>query len=142
MASDVLICRCPPARLIARAPVWVWLSLHVLLCLALYIGSVAVAAVVESNPSDALGQVLLYVGWGMPFHLCLIVVVVGQLALLRMLQDVRWYWFRLAALAVFVLPILLLLLVAWPSGNVYAPLVFLPMSVLMGLLVLQPDPSP
>ncbi|MEU5672941.1 hypothetical protein ACGF3C_08900 [Micromonospora sp. NPDC047762] len=58
--------------------------------------------------------------------------------MLRLLSDVRWYWFRLAAILLFAAPFPLFVISA------YGPPEALPVAaaqVLMALLIVQPRPN-
>ncbi|WP_250006367.1 hypothetical protein [Actinoplanes sp. M2I2] len=81
-------------------------------------------------------HVFIAVCWAAPLHGAALLLAAGALALLRSWAGLRWYWFRLAALAVFVVPALVLTLVL--TGDTATLLAVLTMHVLMALLLVQP----
>jgi hypothetical protein len=109
MASSGGVLSCPPLRRLADAPSHVWLGLHLLLYFLL---DLATLATLNTMDTDSGGHVVSTV--------------------------LRWYWFRVAALATFVTPALLLALLL-SDGDVAAVQVVLPMHILMGLLVVRPS---
>ncbi|GAA2887654.1 hypothetical protein Acy02nite_82350 [Actinoplanes cyaneus] len=118
--------------------------MHLLLYFTLDLATLAVLNATEIT-SDLHGaskvlvvgvHVLIAVCWAAPLHGVALLLAAGALALLRAWAGLRWYWFRIAALAVFVVPALVLSLVL--TGDTATSLAVLPMHVLMGLAVVQP----
>ncbi|GAA3925013.1 hypothetical protein [Actinoplanes auranticolor] len=144
MASLVGVSRCSPLRTIADSS-RVWLLVHLSLYFVLDLATLAALNAPEVSPDLDLASKVLVAGvhafiavcWAAPLHGAALLLAAGALALLRSCAGLRWYWFRLAALAVFVMPALLLSLLL-SAGNLAASLAVLPMHVLMGLVVVQP----
>lgn len=131
--------------MVADASWIVWLAVHLLLYFALDLATLATLGALEvGGDLGAISQlravvvdVSVAVSWGLPLHGAGLLLAAGALVLLRSLAGLRWFWFRLAALAVFGLPALLAALLL-SSGDVATVLVVLPMHIVMGLLVVQP----
>ncbi|MEV4352321.1 hypothetical protein AB0J83_48325 [Actinoplanes sp. NPDC049596] len=149
MTSLAAVRRCPPRRLIAESSPGVWLALHLMLYVLLDAGMIAVLAAVDGDRgANIAGTVAVSIGWALPLHVAVLLPAAAALMFLRVLTGLRWYWFRLSALAVFVLPAGLL---AWvlSSGDADALRFAVAWHILMALLVVRPnsdwattDPSP
>ncbi|MEV4658380.1 hypothetical protein [Micromonospora sp. NPDC049301] len=120
-----------------------WLSLHVLLYLGLWLAGFVVYVLMDLPPGRALAEHLLLIIIGImflaPLWALLSVAATFCLGVLRLLSDVRWYWFRLAAILLFAAPFPLFVLSA------YGPQKALPVAaaqVLMALLIVQPRTDP
>jgi hypothetical protein len=138
MTSSVSAGPCSALRRIEDASWSSWLSLHLLLYIALDLGTLAVLAAADDGGPSIIGEVLLAAVWTMPLHVTALVVAAGELIVLRALAaDRQRFWFRLAALGVFVLPALTVTLLG-AAGDTTALLAVMPMHILMGLLVVQP----
>ena len=119
--------------------------MHLVLYLALDLATLASLNAMETSGdlpivSKALIAILhafVAVAWTLPWHGAALLAAAGALILLRSLAGLRWFWFRSAAVAVFVVPAFLLALLL-STGDVAAFAVVLPMHILMGLLVVQP----
>ncbi|XVV12385.1 hypothetical protein ACQP2X_47585 [Actinoplanes sp. CA-131856] len=147
MTSLALIHRCPPRRLVAEAPPWVWVTLHLALYAALDVGAMAALAASGGLPDivaasggqpDIVAAVAVSIAWGLPLHVALLALAAAALMVLRICQEQRWFRFRLSALAVFVLPAASL---AWllSSGDVAVLCAVTAWHLVMALLVVQPD---
>ena len=110
-----------------------WMALHAALVLVLVAGALAAwnfSTGAAIRPSLFAGVVVafFYAPW-------LIAPLVLVLALLRMLADLRWYWFRLCAVLMFGVPIPALL-----NAEAVGILCFAVAQMLMALLIVQPRP--
>lgn len=145
MTSLVGVSRCAPLRAVAGLPAYPWLPLHLLLYFVLDLATLAALSAIDATerlPAAAQAllvvfEVFVAVWWALPFHGAALLLVAGVLAALRSLAHLRWWWFRLVALAAFVLPAYALALLL-SGGDAAASLVVLPMHTLMGLVVVQP----
>ena len=143
MASLVGISRCAPLRTIADSS-RVWMLVHLSLYFTLDLATLAVLNATEVSSDLHVASKVLVVGvhlfiavcWAAPLHGAALLLAAGALAFLRSWAALRWYWFRLAALAVFVVPALVLTLLL--TGDAATSLAVLTMHVLVGLLVVQP----
>ncbi|MFF5082291.1 hypothetical protein ACFY36_35035 [Actinoplanes sp. NPDC000266] len=135
MTSLAVIHRCPPRRLVAEAPPAVWVALHLALYAALDVGAIAVLA--ASAQQSIVAAVAVSIGWGLPLHVAILALAAAALMFLRIFQERRWYWFRLSALAVLVLPAVSL--AGLLSGDAEVLWAVASWHLAMALLVVQPD---
>ncbi|MGK5737616.1 hypothetical protein [Micromonospora sp. URMC 103] len=139
---DVDVFRCRPLHRLAELPAVPWLSIHVLL----YLGVGVTGFVLWDLPPDRnLAEALVLMILGVVFVLLspggalLGVAAAFCLGVLRLLSEVRWYWFRLAAILLFAVPFPLLLL------SVYGPetaLLVAAIQLAAALLIVQPRKRP
>ncbi|MFC5006769.1 hypothetical protein ACFPIJ_54285 [Dactylosporangium cerinum] len=139
MTSPAFFPQCSTLRRIEDASWRLWLSMYVLVYVALDLGTLSILAAAEGDrASRIIGVVILGVVWTMPLHIAAVVLAAGELMLLRAVAaDLQRFWFRLSALGVFVLPALALTLLG-TAGDTRALLAVMPMHIVMGLLVVQP----
>ncbi|MET7470783.1 hypothetical protein [Micromonospora sp. NPDC005211] len=127
-----------PIQALAALPALPWLSVHLLLYLGI---AVVVPVLWEPAPAgglvEAFGQALTEVPSVLlsPGGVMVSALAVGCLGLLRLLSGVRWYWFRLAAVLLFVVPLPLFVYAAAGAGA--AVPVAVP-HLLVALLIVQP----
>ena len=110
-----------------------WMALHAALVLALVAGALTVwnlstGTGIGTSLAGGVVVAAFYAPW-------LMVPLALILALLRVLADLRWYWFRLWAVLLFGLPIPALL-----NAETAGILSFAVAQTLMGLLIVQPRP--
>lgn len=115
----------------ATAPPAVWIGFHLLLYAILDAATLTVLDGPAQAPADF--------GWGLPLHLGALVLAAVALMLLRTAADLSRARFRVAAVAIFVVPAAAIALV-FSGGDATTPATVLPMHLLMGLLVVRPRP--
>ncbi|MBE1488580.1 hypothetical protein [Plantactinospora soyae] len=141
MGVDVL--RCRPLHRLAELPTALWLSIHVLFYLGLGAMGFAGYALWDLHPrtplAESLSLMIIGVLWLSPLWVFVSVAATFCLGVLRLLSDVRWYWFRLAAVLLFAVPFPLFVL------SVYGPEAALPVAgaqLATALLIVQPRKKP
>ncbi|WP_433495897.1 hypothetical protein ACQP26_13715 [Micromonospora sp. CA-248089] len=140
-----------PIHALAALPALPWIGIHLLLYLGV---AVVVPLLWEPAPAgsrvEAFGQALTEVPSVIfsPGGVMVSALAAGCLGVLRLLSRVRWYWFRLAAILLFGVPLPLFVFAA--AGAEAAVPVAVP-HLLVALLVVQPrrpdgwaepDPAP
>ncbi|MGC4867690.1 hypothetical protein ACLQ3B_19930 [Micromonospora sp. DT53] len=128
-----------PLDRLADLPWILWFGLHVLLYLGVWLTGYVVYALMDLPPGRALAEDLLVMTIGImflaPLWALLSVAATLCLGVLRLLSDVRWYWFRLAAILLFAAPFPLFVFSA------YGPQKALPVAVaqvVTAMLIVQP----
>ncbi|MBF9132458.1 hypothetical protein I0C86_26420 [Plantactinospora sp. S1510] len=141
MSAEVLPWR--PLRRLAELPTVLWLGMHVLLYLGVGMAGYAGYALWDLRPGaplvDSLLLIVVGVVWLGPLWAFVSVAATFCLGVLRLLTDVRWYWFRLAAVLLFAVPFPLFVL------SVYGPETALPVAgaqLATALLIVQPRKKP
>jgi hypothetical protein len=127
---------CTPLRRVAGLSGWPWVSLHVLLYLVLAAAGYALwSGATGSSMAYVLVGTAVVIGWYGPV---LSVVVSVCLGALRLMTDVRWYWFRLVAVLLFAVPVpLLVLFLAGPAAAIPVTAV----QLAMALFIVRPRPA-
>lgn len=136
----VNLVRWRPFDRLGELPLLAWLSLHVLL----YLGVCTVGGILwglgsGATPVGHLIMLSVVVVWLTPLVIMLSLPAACCLIVLRMLSDVRWYWFRLAAVLLFAVPLPLYVLhTSGPGMAVPAAAI----QLVMALLIVQPREGP
>lgn len=97
-----------PLDRFAELPWALWFGFNVLLYLGVWLAGLVVYALTDTVPGVGLAEnlLLLVIGIMFLFPLWALLSVAGTVCLgvLRLLSDVRWYWFRLCAILLFAVP--------------------------------------
>ncbi|MDG4783698.1 hypothetical protein O7614_29005 [Micromonospora sp. WMMD961] len=132
-----------PLDRLADLPWALWFGLHVLLYLGVWLAGYVVYALMDLPPGRAIAEDLLLIFIGIvllaPLWALLSVAATVCLGVLRLMSDVRWYWFRLAAILLFAAPFPLFVFSAYGLPKA------LPVAaaqVVTALLIVQPRKSP
>ena len=145
MTSLAGVFRCSPPHTFAGMSSRVWLPVHLVLYFALDLATLAALSAPGVDGDLPVAAKVLVVGldalvavcWAAPFHGAALLLAAGALALLRSWAGLRWFWFRTAAVAVFVVPASLVAFLL-SAGDPTVSVAVLVMHVLMGLSVVQP----
>ena len=135
--------RCLPRQRLANASPCPWLAVHLLLYVALSLGTAITSFLWtgEATMRGVAAEVLVVIVWFAPVHLIVLLIATAELLLLRYLAiALNRVEFRMFAVIFFALPVpaLSLLLTA---RYLSAFLTIAALHVLMGLLVVQPRPG-
>ncbi|MEU4476057.1 hypothetical protein [Micromonospora sp. NPDC023888] len=132
-----------PLDRLAKLPGALWIELYVLLYLGVWLAGFAVYAVMDGAPRVGIAEnlLLIIIGAMFLFPLWALLSVAGTVCLgvLRLLSDVRWYWFRLAAILLFAVPFPLFVF------SFYGLRMALPVAgaqLVTALLIVQPRKNP
>ncbi|MCG5469056.1 hypothetical protein LADH09A_002961 [Micromonospora sp. LAH09] len=132
-----------PLDRLAELPWALWFGLHVLLYLGVWLAGYVVYAFIDVTPGVGIAENLLLITIGVMFlfPLWALLSVAGTVCLgvLRLLSDVRWYWFRLAAILLFAVPFPLFVF------STYGLRMALPVAgaqLVTALLIVQPRNNP
>ncbi|MCG5442467.1 hypothetical protein NIE79_000245 [Micromonospora sp. NIE79] len=140
---DIDALRRRPLDRLAELPWAPWFGLHVLLYLGVWSAGHLVYALMDSPPGTTLAEDLLLTALGImllaPLWALLSVAATFCLGVLRLLSDVRWYWFRLAAILLFAAPFPLFVFSAY---GLQKALPVAGAQVLTALLIVQPRKNP
>ena len=135
--------RCLPRQRLANASPCPWLAVHLLLYVALSLGTAILYPLWTSETTlrNVIGQLPVVIVWFAPVHVIILLVATGELLLLRHLAiALNRVEFRLVAVIFFALPVPLLCLLVM-ADFVSTLLTVVALHVLMGLLVVQPRPG-
>ncbi|MGC4744361.1 hypothetical protein ACLQ28_01670 [Micromonospora sp. DT201] len=141
MGIDTL--RRRPLDRLAELPWALWFGFHVLLYLGVWAVGFVVYALMDPPRGTAFAEDLLLIIIGImflaPLWALLSIAATVCLGVLRLLSDVRWYWFRLAAILLFAAPFPLFVL------STYGLQKALPVAgaqLVTALLIVQPRQNP
>lgn len=132
--------RCRPFYRLGELPCLAWLSLNTFLYLG--VGAAAVALWdlgLRRDPTETLITVLAAVVLLSPLVALMGAAAACCLGMLRILSDLRWYWFRLAALLLFAAPLPLFL---FHADGLAVALTVAAVQLMTALLIVQPREGP
>jgi hypothetical protein len=136
----VVVVRRRPLCRLGELPCLAWLSLHTLL----YLGVVAAAVALwelglQRDLTRTLVTLIVAIAWCSPLLALLSLAAACCQGVLRVLADIRWYWFRMAALLLFAAPLPLFLL---NVDGLAVALSVAAVQLVTALLIVQPREGP